>query len=160
MTIKPTPQSLARICLPSGALTIAAGAAQQDITLALGGFALLCVGLTATVIHAIRDTAEERRQLQRDQRQVEAERRTIMAMRVRVNDDEERLCRLGTEMERDTTARLTAEREAMLAELEDKKAAFVRKGFDIGLRLNDRDVIGDALRPRPNAKVIQLPVAP
>lgn len=162
MTIKPTPQSLARICLPSGAVTIAAGAAQQNIALALGGFALIVTGLTAVVLRAmdraIRDTAEERHRLQRALAEVEADRMKYVALRADVDSDAERLCRLGVQMEHDTLAQLAAEREELMADLEDKRAAIMREGFDLGLNLNDRNVIANALQPRPDAKVIHLPV--
>jgi len=162
VTIKPTPQSLARICLPLGALTIAAGAAQQNIALALGGFALVVTGLTAVAIHvivsAIRDTAEERRRLQEARDEVEEDRTRCIALRAGVDADEERLCRLGVQMEHDTAEQLAAERAELMAELEDKRAAIKREGFVIGLNLNDRGVIANALQPRPDAKVIHLPV--
>lgn len=162
MNIKPTPETLARICLPVGALTIAAGAAGQNIALALGGFALIVTGLTAIVLRAmdraIRDTTEERRRLQKARDEVEADRARHIALRAGVDADAERLCRLGVQMEHDNAVQLAAERAELMAELEDKRAAIRREGFNIGLRLNDRNVIGDALRPRPDAKVIHLPL--
>ena len=162
MTIKPTPQSLARTCLPLGVATIAAGAAQQDIALALGGFALIVSGLTAIVLRAmdraIRDTAEERHQLQKALAEVEADRVKYVALRAVVDADAERLCRLGVQMEQDAVAQLAVEREELTAELEDKRAVIMREGFNIGLSLNDRGVIASALQPRPDAKVIRLPL--
>jgi hypothetical protein len=154
-------------------MTITAGVAQQNVTLTLGGFALLVVGLTAIVVHmldhAIRDTteerrrlqdslAEERRRLQEAQEEVQADRLKYLAARAHVDHEAERLCRLGIQMELDTTARLVAEREELMAELEDRTASLKNEGFQLGLVYNDRGLIGDALYPRPDAKVIQLPV--
>jgi hypothetical protein len=81
-----------------------------------------------------------------------------VALRAIVDADAERLCRLGVQMEQDAVAQLAAEREELAAALEDKRAAIMREGFLIGLNLNDRNVIANALQPRPNAKVIHLPV--
>lgn len=162
MTIKPTPQILARMLLPAGGLTIAAAGAKQNVALALGGFALIVAGLTAVVVYvlarAIRDTTEERRQLQTSRAEVEADWRKYFAARAYVDHEAERLCRLGAQMEQDNAALLASEREEMLADLADREAAIMQRGFDICLDLSDRNVVGDALRPRTDAKVISLPV--
>ena len=162
MIIKPTPQNLARTCLPFGAVTIAAGAAQQNVALALGGFALIVTGLTAVVLRsmdrAIRDTAEERHRLQKALAEVEADRMKYVALRAVVDADAERLCRLGIQIEQDAAVQLATQREELMAELEDKRAEIKREGFDIGPNLNDRGVIANALQPRPDAKVLHLPL--
>lgn len=182
MTIQPTPQALARICLPIGALTIGAGAMHSDTALAIGGLALVIMGLTGAAVHVlariIRDTTfdrrkmqraldderrrlhlslnEERQRLQRAIEEVEADRARYLILRASTDAEAEALCRLGIQMERDTAATLAAEREEMLADLEDKRSAIMNKGFQIGLDYNDRGVLKDALYPRPEAQVIQL----
>lgn len=162
MNIKPTPRSLAKICLPAGAAIVAAGAHQEHTALALGGFALIVTGLTSIVIdvltRAICETNAERRQLHSALATADEARMRYLAARKYFDDEKERLCRVVIQLEHDAASQLASEREELMADIEDKRSEIKREGFDLGLNYNDRGIVKDALHPQPDAKVFTLPV--
>ena len=161
MTIKPTPKRLAQIFLPAGLLAVSAAIASDDDTAAIGSLALVIIGISALITHiverAIRDTTEERRRLQDSLSEVEMDRARYVALRARVDAEEERLCRQADRLEHDTKAQLARERAAMQAEFEDKYSRVKTEGFRLGVAYNDRGLLDHVAQPRVDAKVIRLP---
>lgn len=174
-TIRAIRQRLAETALAAGALTITIATIQGNITEAIAGVGIMMLGATRCVMRlvdrAVRDTSSERERLERALEQANAEHARYLVARAFVDREAAELCRtleehdqaaaalIAAETER-VNAQFAREREELMAELEDQRAAIQLKGFRLGHDAGVRGIVFDALTPAAEARVIRLPLAP
>lgn len=168
-------QRLAEISLAAGAAGIGAATLQDRPAQAIAGVGLMMLGATRCVMglveRAVRDTSHERDRLQQTLRETQAEHTRYLVARAFVDREAEDLCRLMKEGEEKATAyivaeakrlntQVAAERERLLAEVEDRSAALKTQGFIQGLNAQISGITLDSDRPAHGARVIHLPRTP
>jgi len=159
----------------AGAAVIAAATLQDKPAQAIAGVGIMMLGATrcvmALVERAVRDTSHERDRLQRALREAQAEHTRYMVLRAFVDREAEDLCRQMEKNEEATAAYIAAEtdrlntqaaaeREELLAEIEDLRIAIKTEGFQIGYAAGTRGITFGPARPPAGAVVIQLPRPP
>lgn len=161
-------------------LTLAAGGCCIAIALLTGtpeqaaGVALVVMGgisrARRSVERVIRDTSRERDRLQRALDEAEAEHKRYIAARAVVDHEAERLCQQMAKAEHETAERLAAaladldaqaaaEREELLAEVEDRRNAIKLEGWVNGYDAGERGILAETSRSTTGATVIHLPLS-
>lgn len=138
------------------------------------GIALIVIGgisrARRSVEDVIRNTSRERDRLQRALDEAEAEHKRFLMARAVVDHEGERLCQQLAKAERDAAERLAAglqdlriqaaaEREDLLAEIEDRRSAIKMEGWLIGYSAGERGILGGVDPLAAGATVIHLPVS-
>lgn len=165
---------LAGISLPLGVAAIAASIPEHAPTQAVAGLALILAGITSYALNvidrAVRDTSHERDRLQEELKATQAERMRCVVARAFVDREAEQLCQKMELAEQETavylatqTARImalaAAEREELLADVEDRESSLKREGFLRGLDAGIRGIALPSSAPTAGAVVIQMPRA-
>jgi len=145
--------------MAGGLLVVLHGTLRSNLAHTVGGTCLTLVALTGIALILIRrwivDTSEERRILAASQREAQNQKTTYIAAQATLEVEQGRLTRDRALQVRADAARLTAEREAMVAEFEEKRAALVSETMEATVRM----IRGGKLTPPAAAesKVIQFP---
>lgn len=164
MTVQPTTETLAKIALPVGAIGMAVAVVQLSVPIALAALAFVMVGLAAAVTHvierAVTNTDLEREQLLRAQEQANELFAKNLLTRSHLDEQSGWLRHRAEELEAELEQRAQQEREELLADLEDRRAAIKREGYFTALDHVKRGILtpGMPLPDGTGATVIQLPV--
>lgn len=125
--------------MSAGLIAVAHGMLVSNTAHSVGGAALLIVAATlislACLRHWIIDVTEERRLLGAATRAAQDERTRYIALKAALENEQGRLNRdMATERHR-IAAQLIAEREAMLAEFEEKRATVITETMEATVRM-------------------------
>jgi hypothetical protein len=125
----------AAVTTTAGLATILHAIVHDDLPLSIGGLALTLIGLTALILIAVTNTAEERRRLAAAQRAAQDEQARCLAARA-ANEVEYGRLRQDINAERyANAARLIAEREAMANEFAERRAADIAETMEATVRM-------------------------
>ncbi|WP_035796328.1 hypothetical protein [Kitasatospora mediocidica] len=143
-------------------------------TQAVAGLALILTGITSYALNvidrAVRDTSHERDRLQEELKATRAEHMRYVVAKAFVDREAEELCRNMELAEQENAAYLAsqtarvmalaaAEREELLADVEDRESSLKRQGFLQGFDAGLRGIALPPTAPTTGAVVIQMPRA-
>lgn len=155
-----TRTAVAGAVLLAGGMTVCGyGAARGDLPAALGGTCLVVIAVTLLALAVIRtwitDAASERRELASARREADADRRKHFAGQAALECEMTRLNRdMAAERAR-IAATLIAEREAMRAELEERRLQITTEAFRTGVEMERAGMLRPDAPLPPN--LIQFP---
>jgi hypothetical protein len=145
--------------MAGGLLVVLRGTLHNNLAHAVGGTCLTLVAFAAIALILIRrwivDTSEERRLLAACQREAQNQRTTYIAAQASLEVEQGRLTRDRAIQIRADAARLKAEREAMVADFEEKRAALVSETMEATFRMMQGGKL--AAPTAVESKVIQFP---
>lgn len=145
--------------MSGGLVVVLHGTLRGNLAHTVGGTCLTLVALTAIALILIRrwivDTSEERRILAASQREAQNQKSTYIAAQAAMEVEQGRLTRDRAMQLRADAARLDAEREAMAAEFEEKRATLSSEAMEATFRM----ILGRKLDGPASveSKVIQFP---
>jgi hypothetical protein len=146
------------VILAGGTLALLHGIIRHDLARTLGGTCAFLTALTLIALALIRkwttDTGEERRVLAATQREAQARKDTYLAAQAALENEQGRLNRDMAAARASLAAQLQAEREAMEAAFEERRAQLISETTEAVVQM----IRGGKLSPTPQAqpKVIQL----
>lgn len=153
---------LAETALAAGAATIGVSLFTNSAAQAAAGVAFIVVGAVGRALRiverAVRDTTHERDRLQREQDAAQALHMRYVAARGGLDREREYLCEQMAKVEQDAATYIAAEREALLADLENRESALVKRGWAIGYAHGDRGLLLDVSSTGTDAVVIPMPL--
>ena len=163
------------ISFAAGTAVLLEAVARTTPTHAIAGVAAMLLGAIAKALRIveqnIRDTSRERDRLHAEEQAAQAVHMQYVTARALVDREAENLCeqmakvereldqRLADELER-LTAKAEADREELLAELEDHKSALKAAAWFSGYDAGQRGILLEPARPTGGAVVIPLPLPP
>lgn len=140
-----------------GLATVIHGIIRNNPAHSAGGGFVALAGLTVialVVLHQwITDTRDERRALAAAQREAQGRKDTYLAAKAALENEQGRLNRDMAAERANLDARLKAEREAVAADFEERRAALIAETMEATLLM----VHNGSLAPQPSAKLIQFP---